>query len=99
MDSITPQVTAAYDTYFKAKCSKLTGILSKEKSACRDLSFVVMLSKAIPLTNAGKAKCKTAKNPEKCVARFNKELDRYKKGLVKYKTKAQTKLAKIKAKK
>jgi hypothetical protein len=80
----------------RTKCHKSAGGTSnpfkKEGRRCAHLCWAEAYQKAIISLNAGKSRCKTAKNPDKCIARFNKTIDAYKGFVEKHKKKASDRM-------
>ena len=98
LDAVGGQLQATYDACRKTKCHKSAGMtrnpFAKAHRACTDLCWVAALQKAKGTLNSGKARCKTARNPEKCTSRFSKLMARYDKGIARYKANAARKMAK-----
>ncbi|RLF57674.1 MAG: hypothetical protein DRN27_07325 [Thermoplasmata archaeon] len=102
LNAVSQQLQATYEACRKTKCHKSSGLktgilnMSKVGRACTDLCWVSALQKGIATLQSGKSRCRTARNPEKCVAKFDKLIDTYRTKIVKYKASAAKKMAKSK---
>ena len=102
LNAIGSRLQASYEQCRTTKCHKSGGTVKSSlhlrgMSGCTDLCWAQAIDSAIKTATAGKGRCKTARNPAKCEARFETLIRRYQAASARYKAKAKTKLDKYKA--
>lgn len=100
LSSVSDHLLATYKSCSQTKCHKSAGVsqmpFNRQRAACTDMCWVAALKKGIATLNSGKSRCKTARNPEKCVARFDKLVKLYNRRIKDYTDRAKNKIAKAK---
>lgn len=71
-----------YKKCLQLKCRKIPKTEKSAKLKCDELCYVASSQKAISLLNSAKSKCKTARKPEKCIAKIDKDISRHKKNII-----------------